>query len=45
MGDTRFAEALELTAFLATLVGLQNVERFIPLADPAREGSGLPPDT
>ncbi len=44
MGDTRFAEALELTAFLATLVGLQNVERFIPLADPAREGSGLPPE-
>lgn len=41
MGDTRFAEALELTAFLATLVGLQNLERFIPLADPSREGSGM----
>jgi hypothetical protein len=36
-GDQAFLEALEMTTFLANLVGLQNVERFIPLADPAAE--------
>lgn len=39
MGDSRFAEALELMSFLANLVGVQNIQRFIPLADPAREGN------
>lgn len=37
MGDGKFAEALEAMAFLANLVGLQHIERFIPLADPAKE--------
>lgn len=36
MGDSKFAESLELMAFLANLVGLQNIQRFIPLADPAK---------
>lgn len=36
MGDGRFAESLELMAFLANLVGIQHIQRFIPLADPAR---------
>jgi len=40
MGDSKFAEALELMAFLANLVGIQNIQRFIPLADPARSGTG-----
>ena len=40
MGDSKFAEALELMAFLSNLVGIQNIQRFIPLADPAREGTG-----
>jgi hypothetical protein len=38
MGDSKFAEALELMSFLANLVGIQNIQRFVPLADPAREG-------
>jgi hypothetical protein len=38
MGDSRFAEALELMAFLANLVGIQHIQRFIPIADPAHEG-------
>jgi hypothetical protein len=37
MGDSRFAEALELMAFLANLVGIQHIQRFIPLADPTQE--------
>jgi hypothetical protein len=36
-GDTAFADALEQMSLLATLVGIQDIERFIPLADPARE--------
>ena len=36
-GDSGFAEALELMGFLANLAGAQNIERFIPLADPAHE--------
>jgi len=36
-GDAGFAEALELMAFVANLVGAQNIERFIPLAEPERE--------
>ena len=35
-GDSKFAESLELMAFLANLVGIQHIQRFIPLAD----GSG-----
>lgn len=37
--DDSFAESLELMCFLANLVGAQNIKRFIPLADPAREQS------
>lgn len=33
MGDGKFAESLELMAFLANLVGIQHIQRFIPLAD------------
>lgn len=33
-GDTAFAEALELMAFLTSLLGSEHVERFIPLAQP-----------
>jgi hypothetical protein len=36
MGDGRFSEALELMAFLANLVGIQHIQRFVPLADPSR---------
>lgn len=39
MGDSRFAESLELMAFLANLVGIQHIQRFVPLADPAREAA------
>jgi hypothetical protein len=39
MGDGRFAESLELMAFLANLVGIQHIQRFIPLADPNRQES------
>lgn len=35
--DREFIEAMELMAFLANLVGLQNIERYVPLADPATE--------
>lgn len=34
MGDSKFAESLELMAFLSNLVGLQHIQRFIPLATP-----------
>lgn len=37
MGDGKFAEALELMAFLANLVGSQHIQRFIPLAEPEKE--------
>jgi hypothetical protein len=36
MGDGKFSEALELMAFLANLVGIQHIQRFVPLADPNR---------
>lgn len=39
MGDGKFAESLELMAFLANLVGIQHIQRFVPLADPARENT------
>lgn len=37
MGDGKFAESLELMAFLANLVGIQHIQRFIPLADAGKE--------
>jgi hypothetical protein len=37
MGDSRFAEGVELVVFLANLVGLQNIQRFIPLVDSPAE--------
>jgi hypothetical protein len=36
MGDAKFSESLELMAFLANLVGIQHIQRFVPLADPAK---------
>jgi hypothetical protein len=35
--DTQFADALELMAFLANLVGSEHIERFIPVAEPRNE--------
>jgi hypothetical protein len=40
MGDSQFAEALELMVFLANLVGIQHIQRFIPLAELSRQTSG-----
>jgi hypothetical protein len=40
MGDSKFAESLELMCFLANLVGIQNIQRFIPLAEATKEGTG-----
>ncbi|MBL8269789.1 hypothetical protein [Steroidobacter sp.] len=40
MGDSKFSESLELMAFLANLVGIQHIQRFIPLADPAKADTG-----
>ena len=36
-GDSDFADALEQMMFLANLVGLQQIERFIPIAEPQNE--------
>jgi hypothetical protein len=36
MGDGKFSESLELMAFLANLVGIQHIQRFVPLAEPGR---------
>lgn len=36
-GDRAFLEGVEIMSFLATLVGLTSVERFIPLATPESE--------
>ena len=36
MGDSKFCESLELMSFLANLVGIQHIQRFVPLADPSR---------
>lgn len=36
MGDGKFSESLELMAFLANLVGIQHIQRFVPLADPSK---------
>jgi hypothetical protein len=44
--DASFAESLELMGFLANLVGVQNIKRFIPLADQSREQTIVPmPDS
>jgi len=45
MGDGRFAESLELMAFLANLVGIQHIQRFVPLAEPGRENSSAASQT
>lgn len=42
-GDPSLSEALELMAFLATLVGSQGLERFIPLAEPRTEPGAAAP--
>ncbi len=44
-GDANFGDALELSIFLANLVGAQHIERFIPLAEPAPKpaGAATPP--
>lgn len=39
MGDSKFSEALELMGFLANLVGIQHIQRFVPLADPNKATS------
>ncbi len=36
-GDDEFSDALEQMMFLANLVGLQHIERFIPVAEPSAE--------
>jgi hypothetical protein len=36
-GDMEFSDALEQMMFLANLVGLQHIERFIPVAEPSAE--------
>ena len=41
-GDARFSDALEEMMFLANLVGLQHIERFIPVAEPEREQAQRP---
>ncbi|MFI4889395.1 MAG: hypothetical protein ACHQIL_02575 [Steroidobacterales bacterium] len=42
-GDAKFSDALEQMMFLANLVGLQHIERFIPVAEPGQErGEPLP---
>lgn len=38
-GDVEFAEALELMAFLTTLLGSEHIERFIPLARAGEPGA------
>jgi hypothetical protein len=40
MGDSKFAESLELMCFLANLVGIQNIQRFIPLAEAGKQCTG-----
>jgi hypothetical protein len=42
MGDGKFAESLELMAFLANLVGSQHIQRFIPLASPNKPAAAKP---
>jgi pyruvate/2-oxoglutarate dehydrogenase complex dihydrolipoamide acyltransferase (E2) component len=37
MGDSKFADSLEMMIFLANLVGIQHIERYIPLAEREHE--------
>ncbi len=41
-GDASFGDALELSIFLANLVGSQHIERFIPLAEPEPPPAAAP---
>lgn len=41
-GDEHFSGVIELTIFLANLVGSQHIERFIPLAEAADERGSTP---
>lgn len=41
-GDSKFADAMELMTYLANNVGLQPMQRFIPLADPAHHKIAAP---
>jgi hypothetical protein len=46
MGDSKFADSLELMSFLSNLVGVQHIQRFIPLADPEHaEAAATSPTT
>lgn len=45
MGDSKFADSLELMGFLSNLVGSQHVQRFIPLAEPEKEQASARPAT
>jgi hypothetical protein len=45
MGDSKFADSLELMGFLSNLVGSQHVQRFIPLAEPDKEQAIARPAT
>ncbi|MBK6451877.1 MAG: hypothetical protein IPF84_04710 [Proteobacteria bacterium] len=40
-GDAKFAESLELMAFLTSLLGTEHIERFIPLATGKARDSGM----
>ena len=40
-GDAKFAESLELMAFLTSLLGSEHIERFIPLATRKAPDSGM----
>ncbi len=42
MGDAKFSESLELMAFLANLVGIQHIQRFIPLASTSAAAAAEP---
>jgi len=42
-GDAGFADALEMMAFLTSLLGSEHVERFIPLAQPRPARPDTPP--
>ncbi len=44
-GDAQFSDALEQMMFLANLVGLQHIERFIPVAEPGQESGGAAPSS
>jgi hypothetical protein len=43
LGDTKFADSLELMMFLANLVAAEHIERFIPMASAESEQIPTPP--